>query len=674
MSGRPLVLNIDDTQQSRYSKTRVLQHAGYEVVEGGTGTEALRLVRELQPELVLLDVRLPDMSGLDVCRRIKQDPASANIPVIQISATFVTDEDQKNGLKGGADIYLTEPLEPKELETVVNVLLRLRRTEAGLAENEKRWQRLVDANVVGVVVVEDNRITEANELFLSMLGYTREELQQGRITIQSITPPEQLEATEQLLADVVEHGSCAPFEKEYVRKNGLRVNVVVGGAVLDRRRRRWMMLVLDMSEHKRMEMEREQALARERTAREQAEEATRLKDEFLANLSHELRTPMNIIIGWGHLLRHGALDEGQRRRAAEAIERAARSQAQLIEDLLDVSRIVTGKFRLTMQDVEVGPVLKQAVESIRLVAHAKQVVLTLSQKAGDAKVTGDPDRLQQVFWNLLSNAVKFTSGGGCVDVRLDRSETHVRITVTDTGIGIAREFLPYVFDRFRQADSTSARRHAGMGLGLAIVRHAVELHGGSVHADSPGENAGTTFTVLLPLLTYSSAADGGRPEDTDPLEIAHTPHRPTRVLLIEDDADAREVAAAGLEGAGFELRAVSTGREALEILEHWPADVVVSDIGMPGMDGYEFIRQLRARPPERGGRVAALALTAFARLDDSARARSSGYQGHLSKPISPQDLAVAIASLKRRLDSDPSSEGEAPICYSARPSPPPPII
>jgi signal transduction histidine kinase len=522
MSGRTVIVNVDDSPQLRYAKTRILQRAGYEVVEAATGAEALKIVRETMPQLVLCDVALPDMSGLDVCRRIKRDPATCSIPVIQISATFVAEGDEKEGLKGGADIYLTEPLEPKELETVVGVLLKLRRTEA-------------------------------------------------------------------------------------------------------------------------------EALEKERAARAQAEEATRLKDEFLATLSHELRTPMNIIIGWAHLLRAGPLSEQQKLRAAEAIERAARSQAQLIEDLLDVSRIVTGKFRLKMQDVDVVAVLRQAVESLRLVAHGKQVVLAAALPASPSIVRGDADRLQQVFWNLLSNAVKFTSSGGCVDARLEQTGEFVRIGITDTGIGIAREFLPYVFDRFRQADSTSTRQHTGMGLGLAIVRHVVELHGGEVQANSAGENTGSTFTVTLPLRGTASAANGGQTDDD--AQDDSSLGAGTRVLLIEDDADAREVAVAGLERFGFELRSAGSAREALAVLDVWQCDVVVSDIGMPGMDGYEFIRELRARSGDRGGHAAALALTAFARLEDVARARANGYDGHVSKPVNPQELATTIVELRRRLGS-----------------------
>jgi hypothetical protein len=358
---------------------------------------------------------------------------------------------------------------------------------------------------------------------------------------------------------------------------------------------------------------------------------------------------MNIIIGWSHLLRTGPLDESQKQRATEAIERAARSQAQLIEDLLDVSRIVTGKFRLVMQDVDVGKVLQLAIDSLRLVAQAKQLTITLSREANDAGISGDPDRLQQVFWNLLSNAVKFTPASGHVKVRLTSTVENVSITVTDTGVGIDPNFLPFVFERFRQADSTSTRHHSGMGLGLAIVRHVVELHRGSVRADSAGEGLGSVFTVTLPRLTHSQSSNWQQGKEPTP-DSSDVPLPPTRVLLVEDDPDAREVTAAGLTKAGFEVHAVSGAVKALELLDIWLPDVVVSDIGMPGMDGYEFVKLLRARPPERGGKVAALALTAFAGLADAARAHASGYQEHLAKPINPDALADAILALKRRHD------------------------
>ena len=302
---------------------------------------------------------------------------------------------------------------------------------------------------------------------------------------------------------------------------------------------------------------------------------------------------------------------------------------------------------MAMQDVKIDVVLKSAVDSLRMVANSKQITVTLTQDEGEISIKGDPDRLQQVFWNLLSNAVKFTPAEGCVDVQLQRTQTSVIVTVIDTGIGIRSDFLPYVFDRFRQADSTSTRQHTGMGLGLAIVQHVVELHGGSVRAESAGENQGSSFIVTLPLRADGEVLTAHKavlPKVTAP-DIS--PSQPWRVMLVEDDADAREVTVAGLERAGFEVRAMGSAVEALSLLDSWVPDVVVSDIGMPGVDGYEFMRMLRIRPPEMGGSVKALALTAFAGAEDAVRARASGYQGHLAKPVSPEDLANALTHLRR---------------------------
>lgn len=638
-----VVLNVDDTDETRYRKTRVLRRMGLEVVECTGGLEALRLAKELLPDVVLLDVKLPDMSGLEVCRRIKEESTTATIPVVQISATYLTEKDEAAALEHGADIYLTEPLEPRELETTVGVLLRLSRTEAGLRENERRWKRLADSNVIGILIGEGDRIIEANERFLAIVGRTIEEVASGALSIIELTAPEQHELTRRAIAQVLDRGSCAPYEKEYLRPNGARVAVTVGATLLDARRGRWLGLVLDVSDRKRLELEREETLARERLARSQAEQATRLKDEFIANLSHELRTPMNIIVGWTHMLRSGKLDAAQTTRAAEAIERAARSQAQLIEDLLDVSRIATGKFSLQMREVELSAIVTQAADSLRLVAQSKNVVLSMELEEGRIRVLGDPDRLQQVLWNLLSNAIKFTPSGGKVSVTLQREGAAVRVVVSDSGIGITPEFLPFVFDRFRQGDATSTRQHGGMGLGLAIVRHTVTMHGGTVQADSAGLDRGATFTVILPLLADSPAAALETSAGTPRAPLQPTPA--LRVLLVEDDPDTREVIGSALAQEGFVITTAESAAKALELLEHYQPQVIVSDIGMPATDGYEFIRQVRSRGLERGGLTPAVALTAYAGQQDAARAYSSGYQAHLPKPVDPAALRAVILHL-----------------------------
>jgi PAS domain S-box-containing protein len=634
------ILNVDDTDSSRYTKTRLLRQAGYSVIEASTAADALRAVREQLPQLVLLDVNLPDMNGIDVARQIKKDSATCAIPIVQISATFITPHDQEVGLEGGAEIYLTEPLQPQELVTVVRVLLRLHRTERGLLQSETRWKSFVESNIVGVAIVENGAILEANDGFLAMFGYERADL--ALLTWQNITPPDERPRAMKQFAELMSRGTIEPFEREYVRRDGSPIWVTVGAAMLGDAANRWLCFLLDVSERKRAALEREAAYERERIARRQAEEATQLKDEFLANLSHELRTPMNAIIGWSHLLRHGGLEEADRIRAVESIDRAARSQAQLIEDLLDVSRIVSGKLDLAMQRVDLAVVVEAAIETERPAADAKGLSIAMHRPIESVTVDGDPQRLQQVVLNLLTNAVKFTPMGGRIDVTVERSEDEARIAVTDTGEGMAPDFLPYAFDRFRQADGTSRRKHAGLGLGLEIVRQVVELHGGSVRAESEGAGRGATFTVSLPLAP--SVASGRRALDPEsvPAEPIRASGAGVRVLVVENDAETRAILGAILDHGGFSYRMVNGAASALDVLDHWQPHVIVSDIGMPDVDGYEFMRQLRARPCEKGGRLPALALSAFAREEDRRLALASGYQGHIAKPVDPLDLVKAI--------------------------------
>ncbi len=639
------ILNVDDTVSSRYTKTRILRQAGYSVVEAGNGQEALRVVRELMPQLVVCDVNLPDMTGIEVCRQIKTDPLTRTIPVVQISATFVTPHDQLVGLEGGAEIYLTEPIEPLELTTVVRVLLRLHSSERGLVQSEARWRSFVDSSIVGVVILKQDRIVEANDAFLAIIGYTREDLQANEITWREITPPESLERSEVAREELRKQGNCAPFEKQYIRKDGSRIWVMMAGASILDSEDQWMCFVLDVSDRKHATVEREAAYNREHAARTQAEEATRLKDEFLANLSHELRTPMNAIIGWTHLLRSGRLDDSQRQRALESIDRGARSQAKLIEDLLDVSRIVSGKLNLAMQLVDLEAVLSAAVESQRPAAEAKGVAVRLGPAPPGAAVMGDAGRLQQVFLNILANAVKFTPAAGKIEVTFQETGESIDVSVADSGEGIAPEFLPYVFDRFRQADGTSTRTHMGLGLGLAIVRHVVELHGGSARAASAGKGHGATFTVTLPIAIDAEGTPRGPVASRMPGTYGPPGGSGIRVLVVEDDIETRDMLTAILERGGFSYRMATRASEALSVLDDWSPDVILSDIGMPDMDGYEFVRQLRARSAESGGLIPAMALSAFARGEDRDKALNSGYQAHIAKPVDPADLVRAIADL-----------------------------
>jgi signal transduction histidine kinase len=398
--------------------------------------------------------------------------------------------------------------------------------------------------------------------------------------------------------------------------------------------------------------ERERLLLSEQAARSEAETASRLKDEFLATVSHELRTPLTAVLGWIHILRAGKLDDESATHALEIIERNARSQNQLIEDLLDVSRIITGKLRLDVRPVDPGAIIEAAIEAVLPAAEAKEIRLQKVLDTRVSSISGDSARLQQVIWNLLSNAIKFTPRGGNVQVRLERVNSHIEISVSDSGEGIKKEFLPFVFDRFRQADGTSARRFGGLGLGLSIVRHLVELHGGTVQATSSGDGAGAMFTVRLPLLAiYQRETDSERvhptASDTHPSIEYPDNLAGLKVLVVDDEADTLELIKVLLGQCGAAVTTASSAAEALRQLERERPDVIISDIGMPIEDGFDFIRKVRQLPPEKGGKIPAVALTAYARAEDRLRVLRSGYQMHVSKPVELAELVTVVANVGR---------------------------
>jgi signal transduction histidine kinase/ActR/RegA family two-component response regulator len=383
-------------------------------------------------------------------------------------------------------------------------------------------------------------------------------------------------------------------------------------------------------------------------ARDAADAGNRAKDEFLAVVSHELRTPLTPILTWTRLLASGTLDATKQTRALESIERSARAQTQIIDDLLDVSRIAAGKVRLDLQQVELAPLLEAAIDSTRPTAETKGIRIHKVIDSRPNMVAGDPGRLQQVFWNLLTNAIKFTPKGGKIQVQLRRVDSHVEVTVSDTGQGIDPAFLGQIFDRFRQADSSTRRAHGGLGLGLAIVRQLVELHGGTVRAESAGEGQGSTFTVALPLSLLRSLPS---PESTHPTASTAVPFVPSpvlrgaRLLVVDDEPDTLETIQTVLAMCGAEVRTATSAAVAMEILATWIPTALISDIGMPGVDGYALIRQVRRLPPERGGNVPALALTAYARVEDRLRVLDAGFQMHVPKPLEPAELVALVASL-----------------------------
>ncbi|MFN2511867.1 MAG: ATP-binding protein [Pyrinomonadaceae bacterium] len=409
---------------------------------------------------------------------------------------------------------------------------------------------------------------------------------------------------------------------------------------------RWFGTCTDIDDQKRAEEEAQ-------AARKEAQVANDAKDEFLATLSHELRTPLTSILGWAILLRSGKLNEENVLRALETIERSARAQNQLINDLLDISRVITGKFRLDVQLVNLALVIAAATDAVRPAAEAKNIRLQVLLDPQAPPVSGDPDRLQQVVWNLLTNAVKFTPQGGQVQVQLERIDSNVEITVSDTGRGISAEFLPLAFDRFRQADQSTTREHSGIGLGLAIVRQMAELHGGMVRAASAGEGQGASFTVTLPIgvarkLEGSRSGDakraGSPAKGSMPMESLPS-LKDLKVLIVDDESDTREMLTTVLEQCQAQVTSVATVSDGLEAIERAKPDILVSDIGMPGEDGYVLIRRVRSLPAESGGGVQAIALTAYARVEDRMKVLAEGYQMHMPKPVDLAEFVMVIASL-----------------------------
>ena len=425
---------------------------------------------------------------------------------------------------------------------------------------------------------------------------------------------------------------------------------------LDNAIEHWFGTCTDVHEQRALLERNAQLLDSERAARADSERASQIKDEFLATLSHELRTPLNAILGWANVLRGDPADTEGIAEGLAIIERNARAQNQIIEDLLDMSRIISGKVRLDVHRLDLAPIVEAAIETVRPAAAAKGIRVQTVLDPAARPVSCDPNRLQQVFWNLLSNAIKFTPRGGRVQVLLERVNSHLEVSIIDTGKGIEADFLPHVFDRFRQADSSTTRQYGGLGLGLAIVKQLVELHGGTVRAKSGGRDLGTTFIVALPLTVLHSESDLDSGERRHPAQgnlAAPTLHRDidlhdVRVLVVDDEADARALVRRLLEERGATVTTNSSAAEALASIHAQRFDVLVSDIGMPEEDGYALIRKVRAIPTERGGTIPAVALTAYARSEDRMKAVLAGFQMHVTKPVEPAELLTMVASLARR--------------------------
>jgi PAS domain S-box-containing protein len=544
------------------------------------------------------------------------------------------------------------------LSTKQDVLVGNQPTQEGLRTSEIRYRRLFEVARDGILILNavTLKITDVNPFMTELLGYSRAEFLGKELWEIGLFSDK--EASQDAFRELQQTGYLRYEDLPLQSRDGESREVEFVCNVYEEDEQQVIQCnIRDITDRKRAENEHELLLESCQVAHAEAEAANTIKNEFLAILSHELRTPLTSILGWSKLLADGNLDDAASKRALETIVRNARAQRQLIDDLLDISRIITGKLRLDVRPVELAQIIESVVDGVRPAADARNIHLQTTLDSLTSPISGDPDRLQQIIWNLLINAIKFTPKGGRVQLRFERIESHVEIIISDTGQGISPELLPHIFDRFRQFDSSSTRRHSGLGLGLSIVRQLVELHGGTVEAESAGEGEGTTFKVILPMISVHrklSDVRWTRPLiGSNPLADRQPSLKGLRVLVVDDELDARELIRVVLTGRDAEVVMAGSAVEALAEMERQRFDVLVSDIGMPGMDGYALISKIRQLPVERGGRIPAVALTAYAGVEDRMRALSAGYQIHIPKPVEPAELTTVVANLAERYAASP---------------------
>ena len=552
---------------------------------------------------------------------------------------------------------LTKPVTPPRVaddwSTGTATATAPERTPEELRTSEIRYRRLFESARDGILILDavTLKITDVNPFMSELLGYTHGEFLGKELWEIGLFTDK--ETSQRVFQELQLTGYLRYEDLPLQSIDGNRHEVEFVSNVYQEGSHAVIQCnIRDISDRKRGEEERGLLLEREQAAHAEADNANGIKDEFLALLSHELRTPLTSILGWSDLLKDGTLDEAAAKRAVEIIGRNARAQRQLIDDLLDTSRIITGKMRLEVRPVELPPLIEIVIEAVRPTAEARNIRLQTILDRLTSPISGDPQRLQQIIWNLLTNAIKFTPKGGKVEVRLERIESHLELVISDEGQGIEPGFLPHVFDRFLQSDSSSTRRHGGLGLGLSIVRQLVELHGGTVTARSQGAGQGSTFTVTLPLMSVHHIPGKVEigPSPLLPKPRTDMPQSLTglRVLVVDDEPDARELIAAVLTGRGAAVVAVESGVKALAELERQRFNAMLSDIGMPDMDGYTLIEKIRRLPAERGGGLPAVALTAYAGVQDRNRALTAGYQRHVSKPVEPAELITVVVNLAER--------------------------
>jgi PAS domain S-box-containing protein len=630
------ILAVDDNAAALYATSRVLRSAGYEVIEAVTGAAALAAAP--RADLVVLDVNLPDIDGFEVCRRLRANPETARLPVLHLSATFTNSSDFAQGFEAGADSYLTRPVEPPVLIATVRTLLFARQADTIRRGLDAKLRTMFNLAPVAIAILDQAfRYESVNPAYCALTGYAAEELigRPGDMVVngaswvlgdKTIAEPAPGGYWSKRLTIRKKDGSTAEVECQIATEKISRVRILTA---------------TDITQRLQAEISREQLLESERAARAAAERSNRLKEEFLATLSHELRNPLNAILGWATVLGRKPDLSDSTRDGLKAIERNSRIQAQMIADLLDHAGITFGKMRLVAETIDPYPVVRAALDVVN--TSAEDLGVTVRPRFDDEKlkVDADPARLHQIFTNLLSNAVKFSFRGTEVELAAGREGDVFRVSVSDCGRGIDPEFLPHIFERFSQQDASTTRSHGGLGLGLAIVKQLTDLLGGSIEAFSEGLGKGARFTVKIPLSRNDAA-----PAISDSQMLRAFDFSGVRALVVEDDEDARTLTRRILTELGATVIEAHSAGEALARVETANANILISDIGMAQQDGYQLLRHLRSAG--YGAEVLpAIALTAFARMEDRSEALAAGFQEHLVKPLDPQLLVSRVARLCR---------------------------
>ncbi|PWT82714.1 MAG: hybrid sensor histidine kinase/response regulator [Acidobacteria bacterium] len=718
------ILMVDDSPPNLLALESILRAPDRNLIRASSGEEALRYLLNNDVAVILMDVFMPGMDGLETAELVRGRDKSRDIPIIFLTADSSGGSLLSRGYSLGAVDYIVKPIEPDILRSKVNVfvelykktqeiqhqaeLLREKNLELENA-NLARLKMLIDlgqelsaehdpAQVLQKFCRSGRRIVNAETAAAGVIDSNGETLNYYWAPSENGKPSKEIPtAVQQVLQRLISQrrplrltDSDATLSDPDSGSDDVRsflgAPILSGSAVSG-----WFCLLnkinaddfseaderlaatlahqvaiayenarlytevqnqaaelrIEVAERKQAEEERAHLLIREQAAREEAERANRAKDQFLATLSHELRTPLSAILGWSQLVRTGRLEDNQLARAVETIERNARSQSQLIDDLLDVSRIITGKLQIEFRQVDLARIIEAALDSVRPIFETKGIHFKVLGDMGSCPVRGDSNRLQQIFWNLFNNAVKFTPAGGEVNVKVKRKPSRVVVSITDTGIGIDPKFLPFIFERFRQADGSTTRAHGGLGLGLAIVRHLIDLHKGDVTVESGGQGLGSTFTVTLPLVVSSGTGDADASiVDSDGKSVSPDYARlldGVRILVVDDERDSRELMTAILTGCGSQVKCSESAAEALATFKEWHPDVIVTDIGMPVEDGYSLLKKLRKLRSKRAKQIPAVALTAYATSEDRAHVLSAGFQMHLAKPIEPKSLVKSIA-------------------------------